>query len=144
MLMLNPIGYQVNSMKFQSKTNQNAGFHIQPQQTKDSVSFGNTKTVVLKNGAEEAESLVNIVMNSLKNLLNEGISGVCASYDLAEACKNPHYKIDNGTAKKLEGLGLLNIQKDGSLKIHESVKNIINSAREGDGLDMSFNNPIAK
>lgn len=107
--------------------------------SKDTLSFGNIKTIMLKSGVEEAESLVTVVMMSLRGLQEEGLPGMLTLYDFAEKCKNPAYKLEGDAEQKLKGLGL--VQQDG--KIHQSIKNIVRSASEGEGLEFRLVNPLA-
>lgn len=93
--------------------------------------------VTLKNGKQEAEALVTIVMMSLNKLLKERPMSV---YELVMKCRDNNHQFFGDTAKDLLNLALL--QKD--LSVHSSIRNIILSAVEGEGLNMIFKSPISK
>jgi hypothetical protein len=95
------------------------------------------KMLKLKNGSEELEPTVIAVMNVLHNMINSGIDCI-AVYELVEKCKDNKHVLFGNAGEKLQKFGL--IDKNGS--IHESIKNIVLSAVEGDGMDMSIGNPI--
>lgn len=92
------------------------------------------ETVILKNGAEEAKSGVAVVMMSLENLVQ---TNPIAAYELVEVCKNPAHKLFGNAGDILNGLGLLD-----SGHVHSSVKNVVLSAFEGEGLGMRLTFPI--
>lgn len=97
--------------------------------------------VLLKNGTKEAKVLVDVVMLSVRNLLNSGISGITALYDLVQICRNnPNYQKFGNNEETLKKLSLL--QDDG--KPHSSVRNIILSSVSGDGINMAFESPVKK
>lgn len=91
--------------------------------------------VRLKNGAEEAESLVVVTMISLDHLI---ATDVIAFYELVQLCKNPQHKLSGNTGDTLRGLNL--VRRDEG--IHDSIRNIVLSATSGDGLDMALGSPI--
>lgn len=97
------------------------------------------ETIVLKNGATEATTLVATVvatvMVSLESLMK---SKPMAVYELNELCKDRNHKIFGNLGSDLIELALL--QSDG--QPHGSIKNIVLSAVEGEGLNMSIGNPI--
>jgi hypothetical protein len=93
------------------------------------------KTVVLKNGAEEVESLVVVCMISLRTLSREA---PLTLYDLAAKCRDSEYETFGNAEEELKQLGLM---EDGG-RIHDSIRNIVLSAIEGDGLDMHLTSPI--
>ncbi len=94
------------------------------------------KTVQLKNGAEEAASLVNIAMNSITTLLK---SKPIVVYELVMKCRDSNHELFGKSGEDLRELSL--IEADGS--VHSSIRNIVLSAASGDGLDMVFSSPIA-
>jgi hypothetical protein len=96
--------------------------------------------VKLKNGTEEAKHLVTTVMMSINGLAKQGLPGMLAVYDLAEVCKGKGYRPFGDNMKKLQGLALL----DQSGKPHDSIRNIVLSAVQGEGLDMTIGSPVAK
>ncbi|MFM9889074.1 MAG: hypothetical protein ACKVOE_00300 [Rickettsiales bacterium] len=91
----------------------------------------------LKNGSEEAQSLVQVVMMSLATLWDQGLPGVLAVYDLRAIINDRSYK--SHYLEKLQSLAL--VGPDGS--VHESIRNIVLSAVEGDGLEMKLGSPLA-
>lgn len=94
----------------------------------------------LKNGSEEAKPLVIVVMVSLNTLLDKGFPGMLTAYDLVQICQGRDYKPSGNNLQMLKDLQLL--QPDG--QPHSSVRNIILSAVEGEGLGMSFGSPLAQ
>jgi hypothetical protein len=95
------------------------------------------ETVVLRNGAEEAEPLVVVTMSTLRLVMKER---PLALYDLVMRCRDNNYKFFGGTGGYLVGLALINAGHD----VHDSIKNIVLSAVEGDGMDMVLRSPVAK
>jgi hypothetical protein len=93
----------------------------------------------LKNGSEEAKPLVIVTMMSLESLFND-LSGVLAVYELREKARNPKHEFFGNLGEKLKELSL--VQQDGS--VHDSIKNIVLSAVEGESLQMHLVNPIAQ
>jgi hypothetical protein len=65
--------------------------------------------------------------------------GILALYDLNEVCKGKNYTPFGDNLKKLQDLSLL--QPDG--KPHESIRNVVLSAVQGEGLDMHLGSPVA-
>ena len=95
--------------------------------------------VTLKNGSEEAKPLVVIVMMSLRKLFNSGNMGdAISAYELAMKAREPGHKLFGNTVQDLAKLALVNA--DGSM--HDSVRNIVVSAVEGEGFDMTLGNPV--
>ncbi len=92
--------------------------------------------VKLKNGAEEAEPLVTVMMMSLANLMKER---PLALYDLAMKCRDKNYQFFGDNEKHLQDLELVGISGD----IHSSVRNVVLSAVHGDDLDMALSSPVA-
>ena len=95
--------------------------------------------VTLKNGEKERKSLVNVTMMSLRTLMNEGKAMVV--YELAELCRKPNHKPWGQTGEDLKKLQLAT-EQNGSWNVHDSIKNIILSAVEGEGLNMILGNPV--
>lgn len=96
-------------------------------------------TVKLKNGAEEAEPLVKVVMMHLTTMWERGLPGVLMAYDLREICEGRGDQVSKDTIRDLKKLGL--VEEDG--RVHDSTRNIILSAMSGEGLDTELVNPIA-
>lgn len=92
------------------------------------------ETVVLKNGATEALSLVSVTMMSINQLF---ASKPMAFYELVEVCRDRNHKIFGNLQDDLVELALL--QGDG--QPHGSIQNIVLSAVSGEGLDMVLENP---
>jgi hypothetical protein len=95
------------------------------------------ETVILKNGAEEAKPLVVMTMISLEKIMKERH---LALYDLVMRCRDRTYQFFSDNEEYLKSLNL--VDRDGS--IHGSIRNIVLSAAEGDGLDMVIRSPIAE
>jgi hypothetical protein len=95
------------------------------------------KTVVLKNGAEEAEPLVNVTFHSLSHLAEQY---PIVFYELVELCRDPSHKLFGNTGEELKIRSL--IQNDCS--VHSSIRNIVLSSVEGEGFDMTLMNPLKK
>jgi hypothetical protein len=90
--------------------------------------------VKLKNGSEEARVLVVATNLSIKTLMEKN---PMAFYDLVEKCRNKDYKFFGDNEKILEDLSLINNGRP-----HESIRNIILSSVEGEGLEMTLTSPI--
>jgi len=94
------------------------------------------KTVELKNGAEEAEALVTVTIGSLHHLIE---TNPIAFYELVQKARDKDHKIIWGNVSSvLKSLALLS--ENGAM--HDSIRNIVLSAAEGDGLDMALVSPI--
>ena len=88
-----------------------------------------TEVIKLKNGSEEAKGLVTITMLSLESLLKEN---PIAFYEFTMKCRDRQHTLFGNTEEVLRDLALL--EQRGS--VHESIRNIVLSAVEGEGLDM--------
>lgn len=93
------------------------------------------ETVILRNGAEEAKPHVTVTMMSLEHLMEDR---PLAFYDLAMRCRDRSYKFFGDNEEYLKSLDI--VDRDGS--IHGSIRNIVLSAVEGDGLDMHIRSPV--
>lgn len=91
------------------------------------------ETVRLKNGTEEAEGLVVAIMLALNNLIDRN---AIAFYEFVMKCRNPDHEFFGDCAEHMKGL----LEANGS--VHESIRNIVNSAVVGDELDMRIVNPV--
>lgn len=91
----------------------------------------------LKNGAEEAASLVKVTMMSVKRLME---SNPIALIELALLCRDRDHELFGNTAVELQSLGLV----DPGGSVHGSIRNVILSAVEGEGLKMIFASPLAQ
>lgn len=92
------------------------------------------RLIKLKNGIEEPDKLVAVVMLALKILLKEK---PLVFHDLVMLCRNGSSPWSDMTPAKDAGL----LQPDG--KVHDSIRHVILSAVEGDGLDMVLGEPVA-
>jgi hypothetical protein len=90
----------------------------------------------LKNGSEEAEPLVRVTMFSLKQLFE---TKPIVAYELRELCKNSAHKLFGNSGDDLKALSL--VQSDG--RVHDSIRNIVLSAFDGEGLAMCMISPVA-
>ncbi|MCB7127916.1 MAG: hypothetical protein J3T61_00055 [Candidatus Brocadiales bacterium] len=93
------------------------------------------KTVKLRNGSEEASSLVKIVNTAINNW--QGLDLALKFYDIVTMCRDSSYTPFTPTLEEFKRLSL--VGPDGS--IHSSIKNIILSMAEGDGLNLSIVDP---
>lgn len=95
--------------------------------------------VTLKNGSQEAAGAAISTMVALTRLMDDG--EVILFYELVEVCKNPNHQVVGGPAMvaELKNRGLM--RDNGS--VHETVRNIVLSAVEGEGLAMVLGNPVA-
>jgi len=96
-------------------------------------------TVNLKNGTSELRVLAVGTYESLKEMLNEA-EGTIAFYGLVEVCKNPSHQI-RSKAQKEYLISRSLMKPDGG--IHQSIRNVVLSAIEGEGLGLILVNPIA-
>jgi hypothetical protein len=94
------------------------------------------KMLKLKNGAEEAEPAVRVVMAALSNLIDRYPT---AFYDVVMMCRPGNYKPFGNNGQILQDLAL--VSHDGT--VHDSIRNVILSAVSGDGLAMALGNPLA-
>jgi len=91
--------------------------------------------VRLKNGSVERTSFVSATFISLKKLMR-GMDSIKVLYDLVELCRN-NTPVVPATEKFLKDRSLL----DSSGNLHSSVKNVVLSAVEGEGLGIKLVNP---
>jgi hypothetical protein len=97
-----------------------------------------TQMLKLRNGSQEPSALVNLTVRSLSQMMGD-IQGVTALYDLHQICLGTNYRPSARQLQYLEGRGLL--QANG--RPHDSIKNIVLSAIEGEGLEMTLVSPLA-
>ncbi len=93
----------------------------------------NINHATLRNGSEEAVSMVAIVMISLEDL------PVGDRVELVMKCRDSSHVIDPHSMTTLLEFSL--IRDDGS--VSTCIKNIVLSSSVGDGLDMAFVSPVA-
>jgi len=91
-------------------------------------------TYILKNGTEEVQPLVKVTMMTLHKLANEY---PLAAYDLVELCKSTQYKPFGGNNSILENYSLII-----NGEVPDSIKNIVLSAFEGEGINLKLTSPI--
>ena len=99
--------------------------------------------VKLKNGSEELDVLVSATMLSLRTLMQEN---PIAAFELVELCRDPAHKLFGNTRSDLEALSLVGrtADPDGPPIVHDSIRHIVLSAAEGEGLELTFGNPLAE
>jgi hypothetical protein len=95
------------------------------------------ETVTLKNGSTEALPLVQTAIMSITSLWD---SDPIAAFELVEVARNPEHRPFGITGKKLKNLGLLESENGG---MHQSLRNIILSAAQGEGLKLWLVDPRA-
>jgi len=98
------------------------------------------RIVNLRNGGQEDRNLVAVTMIALESLLEDGIKGILAAYDLVGRCKDSSSFMFPKTEEELKNLSLL--QSDGLP--HDSIRNIVLSSVRGEGMEMSFGNPASR
>jgi len=104
------------------------------------------RLVKLKNGSEEFEPLVKVTMALLVTMFKfrEGKPiGALLFYELVEFCKDSSHKFFGNMGEDLKELTLLTAASDGKYQVHESIRNIVLSAAEGEELDLCLVNPVA-
>ncbi len=92
--------------------------------------------VKLKNGSEELKSLVAVVMASIKKL------NPLAAYDLIMLCRDRDYRPWGEAGNILKSLCLVT-QSGDQWHVHCSIRNIVLSAADGEGIHMSIGSPVA-
>ena len=95
------------------------------------------KVVKLRNGTEESPVLVSAIMLTLTTMWDSGLPGMLAVWDLREITRNPGYKAMYLDMLKEAAL----VDENGA--VHQSIRNIVESATEGDQLDFQLVSPIA-
>lgn len=92
--------------------------------------------VKLKNGSEEALPIVRVTMFSIRSLLQENPIAFC---ELVMKARDDNHQLFGNTAEVLQQWALLDSRRE----LHESIRNVILSAVEGEGLNMELTNPVA-
>lgn len=103
------------------------------------------RLVKLKNGSEEFEPLVKTTMLVLEKMFEfreDKPLGSLLFYELVEFCKDSNHKFFGNMGKDLEELTLLTVVSEGKYQVHGSIKNVVLSAAEGEGLDLCLVNPM--
>lgn len=98
-------------------------------------------TVILKNGAEEVKLLAIVTIMSPHKLSEEE---PIAFYELNEMCKDRTHKPFGNTGKILLDLNLISRGRMPEIysEVHDSIRNVVLSAVDGSGLDMTLGSPI--
>lgn len=91
--------------------------------------------VTLKNGSTEPLSAVVVLTTILEDLFTNKPT---VAYELVMICRDRTHTIWGSIAGQLRDLALL--QADG--RVHDSIRNIVLSSVEGDGMRMTLVNPI--
>lgn len=87
----------------------------------------------LKNGSEEFQPAVIATMMAIRSL------DAAHLYELAMKCRDRDHKLFGNAGEILQARKLISP----SGQIHHTIRNIVLSAIEGDGADMTIGNPIA-
>lgn len=98
------------------------------------------EVVTLKNRAEEVLPLVNVTMFGLRTLMAEK---PIVLYELVMLCRDRTHRLWGKTSDELLALGFIEKHND-SVQVHDSIRNIVLSAVEGDGPEMTLGNPVAR
>jgi hypothetical protein len=94
------------------------------------------KVLRLRNETDEPEAMVTLMFSALQDLMNENTT---LFYELVMKCREPGYqlsKVDEGALKDLAF-----IPESG--RIHDTIRNIVLSATEGEGLSLRIVSPLA-
>ena len=91
----------------------------------------------LKNGSEEAKVLVTVTSINVNNLLK---TNPIAFFELVSLCRDPQHKPFGNTSQILADLSLM--EPGGT--VHQSIRNIVLSGSQGEGLDMVWTSPVAQ
>jgi len=93
------------------------------------------ETIKLRNGTEEVAGLVTMVSLTVRELFdNEPI----VAYELAMKARDQDHECFGNSGDKLIKLALMNA--DGSM--HDSVRNIVLSMFQGEGLNIALVSPV--
>lgn len=95
--------------------------------------------VKLRNGSEEPKPLVNIVLFSLERLFKEQ---PIHFYELVQLCRDGCHALFGKTEDDLLALGLVQRSVAGSFAVHDSIRNVVLSAVNGEGLELSLESPV--
>ena len=99
-----------------------------------------TEMIRMKNGSEECSAIVTATTMALRDLWGGGEA--IAVVELVSLCKDSQHKLFAGTREGLHRLALLERNGD-SFTVHDSVRNVVLSSVEGEGLDMRLVSPVA-
>ena len=93
------------------------------------------ETLILKNGAEEVESLVRGIMWVLRTLIDKQPG---LFYELVMKCRDRQHRFWGDTEERLQRLKLVEANGD----VHDSIRNIVLSAVTGDEWEMELGSPV--
>lgn len=101
------------------------------------------KEVKLKNGSSEVTALVADCTLSLRRLADSGIPGITQLYDLREMCRDRSYglKVSSTNWDALRQLSLVDGGRS-NVQIHGSLRNIVLSSIDGEGMEMRLVDPV--
>ncbi|OGT46803.1 MAG: hypothetical protein A3E83_03890 [Gammaproteobacteria bacterium RIFCSPHIGHO2_12_FULL_41_20] len=91
--------------------------------------------IKLKNGSTELDGVVFTVMDNLKSLFH---SNPILFYEFVMKCRDSNHTMFGKSNDALKLLGLI----EGNNSVHDSVRNIVLSAVEGEGLGMRLGSPV--
>lgn len=97
----------------------------------------NIKMMKLKNGSEEPQPIVLTTMIAIQALWKEGLNGILCLADLHSICVGKGQRVSTQNLEKLKNLALL----DSEFRPPTSIRNVVLSAINGEGLSMSIGNP---
>ncbi len=97
-------------------------------------------SVTLRNGSVEPKSIVLTTMLALDTLWKSGLPGMLEVCDLHAIAQGKGADVNKNTIAHLQELEL--VQPDG--KLHDSVRNIVLSACEGEGIHMTLSSPLTR
>lgn len=99
------------------------------------------EVVKLKNGKEEAKPLVATMMLILREMFQ---TDPILAYELVQFARlGPKHQFFGNAGERLVERNLVDKRADGSYSMHDSTRNIVLSAVEGEDLDMKLVNPVA-
>jgi hypothetical protein len=90
----------------------------------------------LKNGTEVPKNLAVTVSISVEKLFDKS---PIAAYELVMLCRDANHRPFGKTGKDLQDLALM----DPSGRVHQAIRDIVLSGASGEGLGMTWTNPIA-
>lgn len=98
--------------------------------------------VKLRTGYEAVKPVLIATKMSIDALLEKGMAGFTALYDLREIAKDSSYiqKVFPSNLKMLQDLALV----DGNGTVHDEIRQVVLALIDGDGIDMKIVNPLAK
>ena len=93
--------------------------------------------LTLRNGSTAPAPIVHTTMMALRGMMSD-LLGVTALYDLHQICLGGNYKPSTRQLEYLKSRALL--QPNG--RPYDSIRNVVLSAIDGEGLDMTIVNPV--